>query len=158
MLFRSGIDRRIAEQYAGAVNPELDVSILTSHIRAKKPYITNAKDLADLAKNFPGDQSNSIDSVAVNQFLRAKGYDSVYLQDLGYGIAFDKRQVVTVKNEDASEDRERRRELTKQKVNDDEEEWVKDNSNGKLLGQLIQDEKDIDYVGQWPEDDDYGLL
>ena len=153
-----GIDKRIAEQYAGAVNAGLDVSILTSHIRAKKPYITNAKDLADLAKNFPGDQSNLIDSVAVNQFLRAKGYDSVYLQDLGYGIAFDKRQVVTIRNEDASEARERRRELTRQKVNDDEEKWVKENSNGRLLGKLDRTEKDVDYISQWPEEDDYEFL
>jgi SPP1 gp7 family putative phage head morphogenesis protein len=153
-----GIDRRIGEQYAGAVTTELDVGILTSHIRAKKPYITNAKDLANMAKNFPGDQSNLIDSVALNQFLRAKGYDSVYLQDLGYGIAFDKRQVVTVRNEDAAAARERRRELTRQKVNDDEEGWVRENSNGRILGRLDRNEKNVDYVSQWPEEDDYEFL
>ena len=96
--------------------------------------------------------------MAVNQFLRAKGYDSVYLQDLGYGIAFDKRQVVTIRNEDASEARERRRELTRQKVNDDEEKWVKENSNGRLLGKLDRTEKDVDYISQWPEEDDYEFL
>ena len=157
-----GIDRRIGEQYAGAVNPGLDVGIVTAHIRAKKPYITNAKDLADMGKNFPGDQDNNIDSVALNQFLRAKGYDAVYLQDFGYGVAFDTKQVVTVRNEDAAKARDRVREDSRQvvqglKPHDDEEKWVKENPNGRLLGQVSQNEKGIDYVGQWPEDDDYGL-
>jgi hypothetical protein len=160
-----GIDRRIGEQYAGAVNVGLDVGILTSHIRAKKPYITNSKDLADIGKNFPGDQSNFVDSVALSQFLRAKGYDAVYLQDLGYGIAFDKKQVVTVKDEDATEARERRRDLTRQrqaasgtKPHDDWEEWAEENPNGRLLGKLSRSEESVDYVGQWTEDDNYKPL
>ena len=53
---------------------------------------------------------------------------------------------------------ERRRELTRQKVNDDEEKWVKENSNGRLLGKLDRTEKDVDYISQWPEEDDYEFL
>jgi hypothetical protein len=40
-----------------------------------------------------------VDSATLTAFLKARGHDSIYLTDLGYGVAFDQRQVVTVENE-----------------------------------------------------------
>jgi hypothetical protein len=44
----------------------------------------------------------------VTEFLRAKGYDSIYMKDRGYFVAFDGRQVATYSAEP----------FTQQQVND----------------------------------------
>lgn len=93
-------DRQVAESYAVTASQggQFDTGVVTSHIKANNPYIATAAEFDELSKNFSGRQSNGSDSTAVTAYLRAKGYDSVYLKDVGYGVAFDQKQVVTVDN------------------------------------------------------------
>jgi SPP1 gp7 family putative phage head morphogenesis protein len=96
-----GVDPAIGREYAKAASQgnTVDVGIVTTHIKGQNPYVVSAAELDQLAQSFPGTQSNGSDSATMTAFLRARGYDSVYLTDLGYGVAFDQRQVVTVENQ-----------------------------------------------------------
>lgn len=71
-----------------------DGGIIEARARVQNPFVSDSENLARMASNFPGDQSNNADSVAMNEYLRAKGYDSIYLQDRGYFVTFDARQTV----------------------------------------------------------------
>ena len=96
-----GIDKSVGELYAKSASQEgrVEVGLVTSAIKANNPYVVSSADFDAISASFPGDQGNNSDSASVTAFLRAKGYDSVYLTDLGYGVAFDQRQVVTTQNE-----------------------------------------------------------
>ena len=146
MGFYMGVDKTIGELYARSA--EGDIGLISAVAKVKNPYISNTQELTNLAKNFAGDQSNNVDSVAVNQFLRAKGYDSLYLKDHGYVIAFDQRQVAVVEYEDVTD---RREELTYYDDEAVERENVAQNPNGARF-QQINNSENIDYSEQWEED------
>jgi SPP1 gp7 family putative phage head morphogenesis protein len=104
-----GVDRGIGELYAKAAsqNGNVEVGLVTSHIKANNPYVVTSADLDALGASFPGSQTNGVDSATLTAFLKARGHDSIYLTDLGYGVAFDQRQVVTVENERLSQQLDR---------------------------------------------------
>ena len=88
-----GIDKSIGEEYAAAGVGEVEV--ITARIRAKKPYITTSEEFDRIP--------DMLNESEMSMYLRARGYDSVYLQDLGYGIAYDTKQVVTTTRENVTD-------------------------------------------------------
>ncbi|MEO1445057.1 MAG: hypothetical protein AAFV46_02250, partial [Cyanobacteria bacterium J06635_11] len=149
MGFYMGVDRSIGEHYARYAHGN-DIGIVTAVTKVQNPYVSTVSEMARLGQNFEGDQSNGIDAVAVHQFLRAKGYDSIYLKDSGYSIAFDQRQVVIVEYEDVSN---RRDELADYQTDTEERENVARNPNGARFLQIDNSES-INYTEQWSDDDD----
>ena len=104
--------KKVAEDYAAmAGDGKGDVGLLTSQVRSRNPYVATSEQLFSIAQNFSGDQSNGTDSVALTQFLRARGHDSIYLKDFGYAVAFDGKQVVTTGNEKILESSDRRKQM-----------------------------------------------
>lgn len=101
--------QEVAESYAFYAFPADDPnagssSLLEVRTRVKNPYVMNSEDITNIGTFFPGDQSNAVDSTAINEFVRAKGHDSIYLADKGYFITFDQRQTVIVEKEDMTRD------------------------------------------------------
>ncbi|MEO0533256.1 MAG: hypothetical protein AAF215_05250 [Cyanobacteria bacterium P01_A01_bin.123] len=150
MGFYMGVDRSIGEHYARYAHGN-DIGIVTAVTKVQNPYVSTVSEMARLGQNFEGDQSNGIDAVAVHQFLRAKGYDSIYLKDSGYSIAFDQRQVVIVEYEDVSD---RRDELADYQTDTEERENVARNPNGARFLQIDNSEV-INYTEQWSEEEDF---
>jgi hypothetical protein len=93
-----GINRGIAEEYAAsaAIQSTNRVGIVETKLRVKNPLVVRSEDYNTLLANFPGQQSNGVDATNVRDFVIAKGYDSVYIQDLGYVVTFDPRQIAIV--------------------------------------------------------------
>jgi len=91
-----GINRGIAEEYAGAAASQGQVGIVETKLRVKNPLVVLSEDYKTLLDNFPGDESNCTDATSVRDFVIAKGFDSVYIQDLGYVVTFDPRQIAIV--------------------------------------------------------------
>jgi hypothetical protein len=91
-----GINRGIAEEYAGVASSSGRVGIVETKLRVKNPLVVRSEDYGTLLANFPGDESNCSDATSVRDFVIAKGYDSVYIQDLGYVVTFDPRQIAIV--------------------------------------------------------------
>lgn len=157
MGFYLGVAKETGQVYAGQADGES--SILTTVAKVKNPYVADRASLSELGGNFLGSQSNGVDSVALNEFLRAKGYDSIYLKDQGYVIAFDQRQVAVVNNERVtSEQKERYRNSDAAMDLTAEAQIVERMDTGGRFRQLDNSES-VDYVNQQadPEDeDDFG--
>lgn len=93
--------KNVAEYYASSAgaNTANDIGLVEVKTKVKNPYVVNSSEINKIANSFIGSQANNTDSTAISEFIRAKGYDSVYMQDLGYYISFDGRQNVVVNNE-----------------------------------------------------------
>ncbi|MEB3355630.1 MAG: hypothetical protein VKK04_02705, partial [Synechococcales bacterium] len=101
--FYMGAAKEIGESYASsAMQTRLttpEVGVMSGRVKAKNPFIVTSKEIDQIGSNFPGDQSNNVDSEALTQFIKAKGYDSILVKDLGYIAALDGRQVVIYEDE-----------------------------------------------------------
>jgi len=101
-----GVDRSIGESYAAASGLLVDAELITAQIRTKNPCITTREEINKIREylaEFSYTDEREQGAVALNQYLRVKGYDSIYLQDVGYGIAFDTKQVITTARQNISE-------------------------------------------------------
>jgi len=87
-----GINRSIAEDYAAAAVGESE--IITARIRAKRPYVTTSEEFDKIP--------DMLREPEISLYLQARGYDSLYLQDLGFGVAYDTKQVVTTARENVT--------------------------------------------------------
>ncbi len=99
-----GLQQSVAEYYAGAAKMKANrpqdngtIGIIEAKVNIKNPYIISSKDYdKSIAEAFPGSQGNNVDSEAMTAYIRARGYDSIYINDLGYIVTGAKQQVVTV--------------------------------------------------------------
>ena len=102
----------VASEYAQVrLGEGSDAGIVTVKVKVKNPLVTDSENLSRMGTHFVGDQSNLVDSVAVHNYVRAIGHDSIFLKDLGYLITFDKRQAVTVGSEKIPVDSDRAKEI-----------------------------------------------
>jgi len=100
-----GIDKTIGEDYAAAAPYE--VEMLTTQVRSKNPFITTREELNQLREKLTEyNDTEEEDSVNLSRYIQARGYDSIYMKNLGYGIVFDTKQVVTIQQEDMTERKE----------------------------------------------------
>lgn len=143
-----GVEKGIGELYARSAQG--DIALISAVVKAKNPYIATTAEMAELGANFSGDQSNGVDGVAVNQFLRAKGYDSVYLKDYGYAVAFEQRQVVTVSYEDVTSKREELTYFIDQQTGVDR--VAASTNGGRFL--KIENSENVDYRAQMEDEDE----
>ncbi|MEH1789637.1 MAG: hypothetical protein V7L23_29805 [Nostoc sp.] len=82
-----------AEYYALTRSGQ-DTAVIASKVNVKNPYVCNSQDIQDLKDNLfkhLGDDNSSV----VTEYFKAKGHDSIYLQDMGYFVTFDTKQTVT---------------------------------------------------------------
>lgn len=134
---------RESQQYAytSGKDKNQQSSVIATKVNVKNPYISDSADLGKLGGNFPGDQSNNIDSKALTEYIRAKGYDSIYLKDFGYFVALDGKQVVTYKNETLSKTQSEEIEKAINQGKETETENIKRTANsevGKTLGKATK--------------------
>lgn len=86
--FYMGISKDIGASYASRFNDQPKVAVGEFRVYSKKPLVVSANQLGKLQQKASG--------IDVRTAAKAKGYDSIYVTDLGYMIAFDKKQVVNI--------------------------------------------------------------
>lgn len=99
--FYMGAADEIGEEY-GADSAQGDgrAEVLTLVAKVKNPYITTIAELDEIGEDLERFEKAM---TATTEFIRAKGHDSVYIQDAGYMIVFDGRQVVVHTSRDISD-------------------------------------------------------
>lgn len=144
--------KKTAESYATISNadglPQQEFSVLGAKIKIKNPYITTHEEMINLGSYFPGEQMNMVNAIAITEYIRAKGYDSVYLKDVGFVISYAREQVVIVEQEDFSKESIRYQEITNRMQNrawDYDTEWAESSDGAKKLAASIRSEKDIPF-------------
>ena len=88
-------DKSVAEDYASNAFNEGDGTIskiIAAKLFVAKPFVTNSFDMMGLVGNLDFKSQN------IANYLKAKGYDSIYLKGEDYLISFDKAQVVSYSN------------------------------------------------------------
>jgi phage gp29-like protein len=131
-----------------------DAGLVTSHIKAKNPYIATRAEFDEISSNFTGTQSNGSDSAAVTAYLKAKGYDSVYLSDVGFGVAFEQKQVVTVDNQRVTADQlkatvARENDMTLGRGLNTEVTYASENPTVQSFATQAERTDQTDYTAEW---------
>lgn len=93
-----GASEEIGRDYqsAAALN-QGSSGLVEVQIKVKNPAIISVAEYAKIQKFFDAgksDEPGMSDSDAVQEYFRAMGHDSIYLEDLGYFVTFDTRQTV----------------------------------------------------------------
>lgn len=153
--------KRVGEDYAGwAIKAgqnkleDVDASVISIRAKVKNPYIATHEQLTALGANFAGEQDNGVDASKMTRFLKAKGYDSIYMPDNNYFVAFDGRQVVTYEIDQIAAKSDRGRSLINNLIMDTNEmkEIGKKSNTSKALQGVKSSEKGL-YQREEEEDD-----
>lgn len=126
--FYMGVDENVAKSYAAA---HADSSFVTTRVKAKNPYTgdINGELRSKLAESGLSEITGR-DGSEISMFLKANGYDSIYIKEHGYLVALDNKQVVTVAKSKITETKE---ELSAMMLDDSA---IKNNKNYKLLSEI----------------------
>lgn len=89
-----------ADNYGLMADRDGEPAYLEAKVKVKKPFVTTERELQALQDNL--DDNLTISGTKVlnewtPKLLKLNGYDSIYVKDLGYFVAFDGRQVATFK-------------------------------------------------------------
>lgn len=93
-----GALKSTGELYAGASTTSISgqsAGMVAVKTNVRNPYVTDRNQIDKISQFFVGNQANNVDSVALTQYMRARGFDSIYLKDQGYLISFDGRQTTS---------------------------------------------------------------
>ena len=87
-----------AETYAISAPRNGEPAYLEAKVKAKKPFVTTQQEIWALQRKLDENLSDTVgDGRWTTKMLKANGYDSIYVKDLGFFVAFDGRQVASYK-------------------------------------------------------------
>ena len=111
-----------ADLYSLAGKRQGEPAYLEAKVKTKKPFIVTQDEYRKLENQLDDLNESGREGEWANKFLRTNGYDSVYVKDIGYFVAFDGRQVATYKTHKSKLDKDPTP-ISQETVND----WVKQN-------------------------------
>lgn len=96
-----------ADTYAMGAPRNGEPAYLEAKVKVKKPFVTTDKELKALQTKLDEAFETIETGEWTTKMLKANGYDSIYVKDLGYFVAFDGRQVASFKKHTSKLDKDK---------------------------------------------------